>query len=117
MFAELQNIADESLLANLIRHDKLDRKIDWDMSYVFDDTACPIARLAVPQTCDTLVSAVSGSLACGGVMLEIGSLSAISARAGQQGVLSPQKAQALQLSHQRLHGLSHHWPVEPLAAL
>jgi hypothetical protein len=72
LFAELQNIADESLLANLIRHDKLDRKIEWDMSYLFDDTACPIARMAVPKTCDTLVSAVSGSLACGGVMLEVG---------------------------------------------
>jgi hypothetical protein len=74
LFAELQNIADESLLANLVRHDRLDRKVGWDMSFVYDDSACPVARLAVPKTCDTLVSAVSGSLACGGVMLEMGPL-------------------------------------------
>jgi hypothetical protein len=74
LFAELENIADESLLANLVRHDNLGRKVDWDMSFVFDDTACPVARMPVPRTCQTLVNGVSGSLACGGVMLEIGPL-------------------------------------------
>jgi hypothetical protein len=99
LFAELQNIADESLLANLIRHDKLDSKVEWDMSYVYDDTACPIARMAVPKTCDTLVSAVSGSLACGGVMLEIGPLVINTNREpDQKDTLAAPKNQATQLT-------------------
>jgi len=99
LFAELQNIADESLLANLIRHDRLDRKVEWDMSFVFDDTACPVARMAVPKTCDTLVSAVSGSLACGGVMLEIGPLVIEKSReTDQKDTLAAPKNQASQLT-------------------
>ena len=74
LFAELQNITDESLLANLIRHDGLDRKAAWDMSWILDDKAFPIERISVPKTADTLVSATNGSLVCGGVMLEVGPL-------------------------------------------
>jgi hypothetical protein len=101
LFAELQNIADESLLANLIRHDKLDQKVGWDMAFVFDDAACTVARFPVPKTCDTLVSAVSGSLACGGVMLEIGPLVIDKSREpDQKDSLSAAKSQALRLTEQ-----------------
>jgi hypothetical protein len=99
LFAELQNVADESLLANLVRHDALDRRVGWDMSFVFDEAACPVARLAVPRTCDTLVNAVSGSIACGGVMLEIGPLVIEQSREpDQKDTLSAPRGQAFQLT-------------------
>ncbi len=105
LFAELQNIADESLLANLIRHDNLDRKVEWDMSFVYDDAACPVARLPVPKTCQTLVSAVSGSLACGGVMLEIGPLVSDKSREpDQKDSLTAAKTQGLQLTDKAAQG-------------
>lgn len=72
LIAELQNIADEALLANLVRHDKLDQKVGWDLSWLLDDKACPIAKVPVPRTTDTLVTATNGSLVCGGVVLTIG---------------------------------------------
>ena len=72
LFAELQNIADEAVLANLIRHDRLDQKIGWDRSPLLDDKTFPVKRIPVPRTADTLVNATNGSLVAGGVMLEIG---------------------------------------------
>ena len=74
LFAELQNVTDESLLANLIRHDHLDQKAGWDASWILDDKVFPVARVPVPKTCDTLVAATNGSLVAGGVMIEIGPL-------------------------------------------
>jgi hypothetical protein len=70
LFAELQNVADVSLLATLIRHDNLDGKAGWDASWVLDDKSLPIARVPVPKTADTVVGSHSGSLVCGGVVFQ-----------------------------------------------
>jgi hypothetical protein len=71
VIAELQNVADLSLLAALIRLDRLDRRTGWDSSWTLSDGegGYPLTRLPVPRTADTLVSAVNGSIAAGGVVL------------------------------------------------
>lgn len=71
LFAELQNVADESLLANLIRRDHLAEKVDWDASWVMDAATCPVAQIPVPRTAQTLVSYTNGSIVAGGVMLTL----------------------------------------------
>ena len=68
LIAELQNVADLSLLASLVRHDKLDRKVGWEVGPVLDDAQLPVKKVPVPVTADTLVSATGGSIAAGGVM-------------------------------------------------
>ena len=72
LIAELQNVADLSLLASLIRHDRLDRKAGFDAAWVLDDSAFPVKKVPVPVTADTLVSATGGSIAAGGVMFAPG---------------------------------------------
>lgn len=71
LFAELQNVADESLLANLIRSDHLAQKVGWDDAWIFDRSACPVANIPVPRTAQTLVSYTNGSVVAGGVMLTL----------------------------------------------
>ena len=74
LFAELQNIADESLLGNLIRHDRLDAKIGWTDGYnwLLDDKTCPVATVPIARTADTLVAITNGSIVAGGVVLTLG---------------------------------------------
>ncbi len=74
LFAELQNIADESLLGNLIRHDRLAERIGWGEGYAWllDEQACPVATVPVPRNADTLVSITNGSIVAGGVVLTLG---------------------------------------------
>lgn len=67
LVAELQNVADLSLLANLVRIDRLDRKAGWDAAWLLDESKFPVKKVPVPVTADTLVSATGGSLAAGGV--------------------------------------------------
>jgi hypothetical protein len=67
LVAELQNVADLSLLATLIRHDGLDRKAGWDVSQIIDERTYTVRKVPVPVTADTLVSAAAGSIAAGGV--------------------------------------------------
>jgi hypothetical protein len=72
LIAELQNVADLSLLATLIRHDRLDKKVGWDSAWVMNDSAgggYPVKKIPSPVTADTLVSAAAGSIAAGGVMM------------------------------------------------
>jgi hypothetical protein len=71
LFAELQNVADESLLANLIRRDSLAQRIDWDTAWIMDRASCPVAEVPVPRTAQTLVSYTNGSIVAGGVMLTL----------------------------------------------
>ena len=71
LFAELQNIADEALLGNLLLHDRLAEKVGWDDAWLFDDAKFPVAKVPVPKTADTLVAFTSGSLVAGGVTLTL----------------------------------------------
>ena len=72
LIAELQNVADESLLANLIRHDRLAQKIDWDDGWAIDEAGFHVATIPVPRTAQTLVGFTNGSLVAGGVHLMLG---------------------------------------------
>lgn len=74
LFAELQNIADESLLGNLIRHDHLAERIGWSEGYAWllDDKACSVTTIPIPRNAQTLVSITNGSLVAGGVVLTLG---------------------------------------------
>lgn len=74
LLAELQNIADESLLANLIRHDRLAEKIGWDDQGVLAESGYHVATIPVPRTAQTLVGFTSGSLVAGGVHLMLGDI-------------------------------------------
>ncbi|HSU67044.1 MAG TPA: DUF1598 domain-containing protein [Tepidisphaeraceae bacterium] len=71
LYAELQNVADESFLANLLRRDRLAEKVGWDNSWIFDRTVCPVATVPVPRTAQTLVPYINGSIVAGGVMLTL----------------------------------------------
>ncbi|HWE02241.1 MAG TPA: DUF1598 domain-containing protein [Tepidisphaeraceae bacterium] len=80
LYAELQNIADEALLGNLLRHDRVAEKIGWDNAWIFDDAACPVAKIPTPKLAQTLVSYSNGSIAAGGVTLVMGPYVSESAR-------------------------------------
>jgi hypothetical protein len=98
LFAELQNVADVSLLAVLIRHDRLDAKVGWDASWILDDAKLPIAKVPVPKTADTVVASHSGSLVCGGVVFKAAPLADGNARqVDEKKVLDAPKAQAQKL--------------------
>jgi len=71
LFAELQNVADEALVANLLRRDRLAEKVGWADSWVMDERACPVATVPVPRKADTLVGYTNGSIVAGGVMLTL----------------------------------------------
>jgi Protein of unknown function (DUF1598) len=98
LFAELQNVADVSLLAVLIRHDRLDRKVGWDTAWILDDTKLPIAKVPVPKTADTVVASHSGSLVAGGVVFRAAPLAGHDARrVDEKKALDAPKAQAQKL--------------------
>ena len=67
--ADLQNIADWSMLASLIRHDQLDRKSGIDLAWLMDESAYLLARMPAPKTAQTLVTFTNGSMAAGGVTI------------------------------------------------
>lgn len=69
LFAELANVADLSLLAGLIRHDKLDSRAGLDLSWLTDGKSYKVTRIPVPRTADTLVNYAGGSVVVGGVSL------------------------------------------------
>jgi hypothetical protein len=98
LFAELQNVADVSLLAVLIRHDRLDAKVGWDPAWILDDEKLPIAKVPVPKTADTVVASHSGSLVAGGVVFKAAPVADGTARqVDEKKALDAPKAQAQKL--------------------
>ena len=69
LYADLQNLVDLSLVANLIRQDKLDQRIGLDLSWLNDESAYQVRTVPIPKQTDTLVNYTSGSLAAGGVRI------------------------------------------------
>jgi hypothetical protein len=102
LFAELQNVADESLLANLIRRDRLAEKVGWDTSWLLDQTSCPIETVPVPRTAQTLVGFTSGSIVAGGVMLVLEPWVAKASRQGDDSRSLEDKKQALKRSRSEM---------------
>lgn len=81
IFAELENVADLSVLAALIRQDGLAQKVGWDASWLLDESAYPVHELPVPHSADTAVAVTSGSLVAGGVQMNYGQTVAPGSRA------------------------------------
>lgn len=95
-FAELQNAADLSVLAALIRQDSLDQKAGWGTSWLLEETGYPLAKTNTPRSAQTLVCIRAGSLAAGGVTLSPGTVAAKSARQiDEKGALAKPRAEAL----------------------
>jgi len=74
LIADLQNLADLSVVAALIQKDHLDRKTGWDTAWLLqtsgDSTAgFPVPKVVVPQNADALANYTNGAIAAGGVVL------------------------------------------------
>jgi hypothetical protein len=69
IFADLENIADLSVLAALIRADQLDDKAGLDLKWVLDANGYAVATVPVAHTTETLVAYTNGSICAGGVSL------------------------------------------------
>jgi hypothetical protein len=70
--ADLQNIADLSVVAALVRRDRLDTRAGWDASWCLDAAACPVPTIPVPKNAVTVVSVLGHAVACGGVAFSMG---------------------------------------------
>ena len=55
-FAELRNFADLSVLAALIRADRLAEKAGWDYRWAMDDAGYPVPRMPVAKSAPALVN-------------------------------------------------------------
>ena len=66
-FAELQNVTDLSIVAALIRMDKLDERVRWDPSWLLENY--PAERFTPPRTAEVIVTTAGGSIVAGGVRL------------------------------------------------
>ena len=85
LVAELQNVADLSMVASLVRYDKLDRKAGWDVAWLLEELGYPVKKVPVAATADTLVGATSGSIVAGGVMFRPGQFVSEGPREGDDG--------------------------------
>ena len=71
IYADLQNLADLSLLAALVREEKLATKAGWDFAWALDDAKCPVRKIPVARETATLANYSSGSVVAGGVRLGV----------------------------------------------
>ena len=69
IYADLQNLADLSLLTALIRQEKLSQMADWDFNWALDDEKYSVRKLPVPKQTPTLTNFTSGSIVAGGVRI------------------------------------------------
>jgi hypothetical protein len=74
IYADLQNLADLSLLGALMRQEKLADKAGWDFAWAMDEQKCPVRRIPVPRETATLANFSSGSVVAGGVKLSFGTI-------------------------------------------
>ena len=56
VYAELRNIFDLALVAQLIRHEDLTTKLDWQMLHFLDDSACSVERGSAPTEVESVVN-------------------------------------------------------------
>ena len=69
LFADLQNMADLSMVATLVRLDKLNDKVKWDTLDVYAVIGWPVMTLPPARTVETLVNYTNGAICYGGVSL------------------------------------------------
>lgn len=65
--ADLWNLTDLALLAALVKSERIDRKIGWDMKSI---AGYKVTTVTAPKTADTLVNRASSTYAVGGVWVE-----------------------------------------------
>jgi hypothetical protein len=70
LFADLQNVADMSVVASLIHRDRLDRKAGVDLSWFVSEEGYQPKAVPSPKTAETLVNYTNGSLVAGGVTFD-----------------------------------------------
>jgi hypothetical protein len=70
LYADLQNVADMSVVAALIRKDDLARKSGLDISWVLSESNYATARFPTLLTAETVVNYTNGSIVAGGVTLD-----------------------------------------------
>jgi hypothetical protein len=93
IYADLQNLADLSLLAALMRQEKLAEKAEWDFAWALDENKCPLRKVPVPRQTATLANFSSGSVVAGGVSLGVGPVLAKDQReADESGTLARVRA-------------------------
>lgn len=73
LYSDLQNLADVALLALLIKQDKLAEKAGDDIGWVLEEKNYSPRKLPVPRQTHALVNFAGGSVAAGGVSLNLSS--------------------------------------------
>ena len=101
LVAELQNVADLSLLASLVRHDRIDQKTGWDARWVLEESAFPVKKVPVAATADTLVAFTGGSIVAGGVMFNPAQVVGDGPREADDGALQKAREQLSYLRRDR----------------
>ena len=95
LFSDLQNLADLTVVAALIDRDRLDRRAKWDSSWLYDEKACPVTRIPVPKTAETIANFTNGSIAAGGVvMTPVRTMADTPREKDEKGVLAGPREQA-----------------------
>jgi hypothetical protein len=74
LFADLQNIADLSVVAALIQKDQLDRNSGVDLAWIRAENNYKPTPVPTPRTAETLVNYTNGSIVAGGVTLDASSV-------------------------------------------
>jgi hypothetical protein len=102
LVADLQNLADLSVLSALIQRDRLDRKVNWDTGWVMRDggdkaASFPVAKVTVPKTADALANYTNGSIAAGGVVLSPAKALAAPPEKDGKGALAAARKQGAEL--------------------
>jgi hypothetical protein len=70
LFADLQNIADLSVVSALIDKDRLERKSGVDFGWILSESNYKTMAVPTPRNAETLVNYANGSLVAGGVTLD-----------------------------------------------
>ncbi len=78
--ADLQNVADWSIVVALMRKEKLLQRAEMDLAWLSDGGKFPVRSLPAPRSAQTLVTVKNASVAAGGVMIDSGNVTAESAR-------------------------------------
>lgn len=75
-YADLANLADLALLASIIGHDRLDRRVGWDTSWLMRDGSggYAVASVPTPRTAETIANFRSRTYVVGGVLIQLDSM-------------------------------------------
>lgn len=103
LVADLQNLADLSVVAALIHHNELDRKAGWDSAWLTEGGSggFPVTAVPVPKNAEALANYSNGAIAAGGVMLAPGRFVAEARVTDGKRALESPRGQATDLRKQK----------------